>query len=104
MRPTPGRIVCYRLSQTDAEKVNKRRADGEKSLDYHRANADGGMIHIGSTVAAGDVYPMVITRVWADGADGEVNGQVVLDGNDTLWVTGVKQGDEERCWTWPERV
>lgn len=37
---------------------------------------------------AGEEYPLHITRVWdADG--GSCNGQVQLDGTDTLWVTSV---------------
>lgn len=103
-KPTLGRTVHYRLSRQDSEAINRRRSDGRNSLEYHRANADGGMIHTGTDVTPGDVFPMIITRVWNDGPDGEVNGQVLLDGNDTLWVTSVKQGDEQGCWMWPERV
>jgi hypothetical protein len=39
------------------------------------------------------VYPLVITRVWSDNPAETtcVNGQVLLDGNDNLWVTSRSQ-------------
>lgn len=85
MIPTPGRIVAYKLSAPDAEAINKRRADLHAS-GFAQQNT-GGQCHIGNSVALGDIYPMVITRVWAPMPGGAVNGQVLLDGNDTLWVT-----------------
>ena len=33
-----------------------------------------------------------------------VNGQVFLDGNDSLWVTSAKEGTTPGTWCWPERV
>ena len=83
MIPTLGRIVAYKLTAYDAEAINKRRADLHAS-GFAQQNT-GGQCHIGNSVAAGDVYPMVITRVWSTMPGGAVNGQVLLDGNDTFW-------------------
>ena len=85
-QPTVGRIVHYRLSEQDAEQITNRRRD---------AGA------VGNSVRAGDTYPMVIVGVWSPTL---VNGQVVLDGPDTLWVTSVTLGDGPRTWSWPPRV
>lgn len=30
-----------------------------------------------------------------------INGQVFLDGNDTLWVTSADEGTEPGQWSWP---
>lgn len=85
-QPTVGRIVHYRLSEQDAQQITDRRRDAGV---------------FGNPVPAGDTYPMVIVRVWSTTL---VNGQVLLDGPDTLWVTSVTLGDGPRTWSWPPRV
>jgi hypothetical protein len=95
--PTPGSIVLYTLSEQDAEQINRRRRDAAASLASEQ-NPVGAQLHAGNTAAAGDVYPMVIVRVWMDTPGGAVNGQVLLD---TLWVTSVNVGEGERHFTWP---
>lgn len=47
----------------------------------------------------GEVYPLIVSRVWS-GTD-LVNGQLILDGVGTLWMTSVRHGDEPGCWHWP---
>lgn len=109
MQPTTGRILHYKLSAADAEKINRRRTTGSAIAD--RIQVDkwplGAQAHIGNTAREGDVVPLMVVRVWPDeygaGAPG-VNGQAMLDGNDTLWVTSVKEGAEPGTWTWPPRV
>ena len=83
MIPTPGRIVAYKLTSYDAEAINiERRAENTSRF--------------GNSVAAGDIYPLVITRVWSQLPGGAVNGQVLLDGNDSIWVTSrTLMADEE---------
>jgi hypothetical protein len=50
----------------------------------------------------GDVYPLLIVRVWSDDS---INGQIFLDGIDTMWVTSVHESDSlYGCWFWPEIV
>ena len=101
--PTPsiGRIVHYALSEQDVVATNKRRDDSRRHLAEHRENSNGVQIHVGNPVAEGDVYPMLITRVWNDTL---VQGQVFLDGNDTLWATSVGEGIGPRTYAWPPRV
>ena len=102
MIPSPGRVVEYTLSEQDVEQIERRRQDARASLDWHRENKTGAQIHVGNSTEAGATYPLVITKVWAEPGtakeDTSCNGQVLLDGNDTLWVTSVTQGDGPRHW------
>lgn len=86
MKASVGRIVHYTLTEQNARDINKRRADAQVS-DISR-DESGAQVHVGNNVRPGDVFPLVITRVWDDNS---VNGQVLLDGNDTLWVTSIHQ-------------
>lgn len=99
--PTIGRIVHYTLSAPDADAVNTRRRDAINHVADHRERRDGSVIHYGNAVVEGDIYPMVITRVWGDQPGSAVNGQVFLDGNDLLWATSVQCGTGPRTWAWP---
>jgi hypothetical protein len=62
----------YTLTADDVAKVKEERG-------YRTASAN--------EVLEGDQYPMVVVR---HNDDGSVNGQVFLDGPDTLWVTSVQ--------------
>lgn len=99
MALTIGKIVTYKLSADDAEQVNRRRTNGGEIAERIRTEHWhlGAQAHIGNHASEGDALPMIICRVWKDefgtGVDG-YNGQVFLDGNDTLWVTSVKEGTE----------
>lgn len=99
--PTIGRIVHYTLTATDAEAINRRRRDAiEQSIkigDYR----DGVTVHVGNAVEEGEIYPMMIVRVWGDRPESAVNGQVHLDGNDLHWVTSTQCGTGPRTWAWP---
>lgn len=105
--PTIGRIVHYTLSEADAEAINRRRDDATAAAHNPR-HADrqkpmGEQVHIGNRVSPGEVYPMIIVRIWGTTPESSVNGQVLLDGNDTLWVTSVSVGDGPRRFIWPQR-
>jgi hypothetical protein len=108
MKPSIGRIVHYTLTEQDADQINRRRKDANAHMREHTDAATGVHVHVGNGVQAGDVYPLVITRVWASAEQvtehTAVNGQVLLDGNDTLWVTSVSQGTDQRQWFAPPRV
>lgn len=107
MIPSIGRIVHYKLNDSDVTEINRRRADARRtSLHF-----SGAIIHTGNQAEPGMVFPMLITRVWGLGPNGAqiteesvVQGQVFLDGNDTLWVTSRHQGDSEGQWSEPPRV
>ena len=87
-------------SAADAEAVNRRRVP--RSPDA----VEGVQFHVGNTAREGDVLPMIVCRLWemVGGISAGVNGQVFLDGNDTLWVTSRKQDTAPGTWHWPERV
>jgi hypothetical protein len=61
---------------------------------------------VGIGVSAGDVFPMVITRVCGQLATSlsAVNGEVVLDGNDTYWATSITEGEGQHHFAWPVRA
>lgn len=101
MIPSIGRIVHYRLGTSDTAQIERRRADARAS--GISAEATGAVVHAGNAVKAGDVYPMLITRIWATEPTEQTNvqGQVFLDGNDNLWVTSRQQGDAESQWFTP---
>jgi len=126
MKPTIGRIVHYRLTAADAEQINRRRTTRAEIAKRIAANTCkvgedyagtasywplGAQAHIGHPANAGDVLPMMITYVCEYNErpnDLRVNGQVFLDGNDTLWVTGIlahREGTKPDLgeWAWPKR-
>ena len=104
MKPTIGRIVHYRLSAYDANAINARRKDAKEKLPWHHAIRSGAQVHVGNDVAAGEVYPLVITRLWGDTPESCFNGQLLLDGNDLFWVTSTSIGEGPAKAFWPPRV
>lgn len=113
LHPRIGSLVAYRLTEADADQVNRRRVAAH-GLACDRALGGVGagvQVHVGNPVAAGDVLPLIVTRtarlvgrelvnlddqvaanLFKTGIDASagievINGQVQLDGNDTLWVT-----------------
>lgn len=103
MKSTVGRIVHYQLSDHDAFVINKRREDAMAHMGEHRDNSNGVVVHVGNPAVAGEIYPMIVTRV-SRNHDGIINGQVLLDGSDTLWVTSAPEGEGNDHWCWPPRV
>lgn len=89
MIPSPGRIVAYTLTDHDVDQINRRRLDAQNN---RAVGQTGFILHNGNAVISGQVFPMMITRVWGNDENTSVNGQVHLDGNDCLWVTSVTQG------------
>jgi|ERR1019366_3402535 hypothetical protein len=101
MIPSVGRIVHLKLSDSCADNINKRRNDAKVSKIA--STNSGAMVHVGNDVRGGDIFPMIITRIWSENPDlnTAVNGQVFLDGNDLYWTTSVKQGTELGQWQDP---
>ena len=101
MKPSIGRIVHYRLTEQDAVVTNRRRARHLTGWPM------GTQAHVGNGVVLGELVPLIVTQVWPNehrlDLDG-VNGQCILDGNDSLWVTSVKEGVEPGTWRWPAHV
>jgi hypothetical protein len=103
-KPSVGRIVRYMLTGADVLQINRRRKDASANLGSIRTDALGYVVHAGNQAEAGQVLPMMIVRVWGDTPASAVNGQVLLDGNDTLWVTSRCAGQGQGFWRWPEQV
>ena len=111
--PTIGRIVHYKLTDDDAAQINRRRTtpksiadrmkDGVPMHETITAWPAGAQAHIGNDVAKGDVFPMLIVRVWGSSAESAVNGQVFLDSNDVFWATSRTVGDQPGQFMWPTR-
>lgn len=83
------RIVDYVLSQADCDQIKALRRSSFEA---------GGSGRVGNEPRPGDVVPLVVVREWTP--DYSVNGQIVLDGNDTLWVTSRcrSEAPEPGCW------
>ena len=94
-----GLMVSYRLTAEDAEKTNMRRKDARQNAGKMRVERPGFQAHVGSDVSEGERVPMVITHMgtW-DGPLPFINGQAFLNGNDSLWVTGVLEGEDPGEW------
>lgn len=102
MTPTLGRIVHYRLSDRDAEEINRRRKDFAAA----EPGNSGFQGHVGNPVVGGQTFPAMVVRTGnfegADNAD-ICSLQVFLDGNDTLWAVSRAEGDRDGAWAWPPR-
>lgn len=99
-QPSVGRIVHYRLTEQDANDINRRRKDHHEIC--RSGDRSGFVGHVGNRVAEGDLFPAVIVRVW-DESTVTCNLQVLLDGTDTYWATSRAEGTEAGRWTWPPR-
>lgn len=95
-----GTIVIYTLNDYDAEKINKRRTDAnQQAQDKAAPKNTGFQVHYGNNVSEGDKCPMIVT-MYID--EGRLNGQVILDGNDTFWATSRAFGTGPGTWNWPK--
>lgn len=98
-----GRMVRYTLDEQDVAEINRRRQDATDHLAEHRDRADGSQIHVGNEASPGDICAAVIVKVWSEGC---ANLKVLLDGNDTLWVTSRMRADSAQpgAWCWVQHV
>ena len=88
MTPSIGRIVHYRLSRSDCQEINRRRAD---YMDSWRKTVELGKLPVTPVISRMSAirYPKgrSILR-WSQAfSPATVNLQVHLDGNDTFWAT-----------------
>lgn len=104
MIPTLAQIVYYTLSEHEAHEVNRRRQDAWAKIEYHRTEKTGVQVHVGNAAHEGDVFPMLIVKTFNPVDGGPVNGQVFLDGNDTLWVTSRVEGTTPGTWCRPPHL
>ena len=109
------RIVLYTLTEKDATDTNRRRTTGESIAERIKNNSltgrdlhpdhqlpamwpRGAQAHIGSPVSAGEIYPLLVTKVISDTV---ISGQVFFDGNDNLWAFDIPEGTGPGTWAWP---
>lgn len=93
--PGLGQIVHYTLTEIDASVITTRRERARQaSGEPPHPPATGG-----ADVHTGDVYAATVVRVRS--LDGEVNLQVLLDGDDAHWVEGASEGPGRGHWQWP---
>jgi hypothetical protein len=85
VKPTPGRIVHYRLTDADANLITQNRTG----------------VVTGNDAREGDYYPAMVVRRFGDNP--YINLQVFLDGPDSYWATSRGEGSEPGTWTWPPR-
>ncbi|MEE8372948.1 MAG: hypothetical protein V3R87_04500 [Dehalococcoidia bacterium] len=78
-----GQIVHYHMSQADADQVLANRRNAGSA---------------GNRPRGGDVLPFMIVVVYDEHC---VNGRVVLDGTDILWMTSCTEGDGPGQWFLP---
>lgn len=92
-----GQIVLYHLTDGDVAAINSARFPtvgfAQRILGIMAAPSG----KVGSPVATGAVYPMVVTAIRP--LDQSVNGQVILDGNDNLWVNNIREGFGNGNWS-----
>lgn len=98
-KPTLGRVVLLKLSAYDAEAINRRRSDAATDVAYRPSR--GYIVHVGNEASKGDVVPADIVNVFDDGL---VNLQAKLDGNDTFWAVGRREGHRAGQWSWPPQA
>lgn len=99
---TVGRVVHYVLSESDVKQIDMlRKAAGEIPPSER---VPGVQYHFGNGVEVGKHVAMVIVEVW--GAEGLVNGKVLLDGLDVFWATSRSYSDakEPSTWHWIEKA
>lgn len=121
--PTPGRIVHYRLSVADCDSILQDRA---RAGNLQRGNhpRPGEVVPLLVVRVWDDEYKHNVEYGNGVAFPGEpntgqnhdpsqwevprspygINGQAMLDGNDSLWVTSAPEGDGNGFWRWPERV
>ncbi len=86
MKLTANRIVNYKLSEQEVLKVKKLLTEFPGLLE-------------GEVPVEGDVVPALVVKPL--GYD-VFNGQAFINGNLSIWIRNVKEGDTPGKWLWPE--
>ncbi len=91
--PSIGRIVLYRLTKSDVDKIQER---------WRSQFIKGGFEY--NPVFEGATHPMIIVHIFGNEPDIDswVNGQVFLDGNDTHWAC-TQLGIGPGTFSWPTK-
>ncbi|MCM2390205.1 hypothetical protein [Streptomyces albipurpureus] len=86
--PTLGRIVLYRLADTDISYIRSLAAATTPRAPI-------------AELHEGDTMPAVVVRVHQGDL---LNLRIILDGQVTPWVTSRPAGTERGTWSWPSRT
>lgn len=89
----PGRIVYFVFDEQTAMETNRRRTGNIGAPGW----SPGAQAHVGNSVAAGEIAPAMVVRVWSDVC---VNLKVMLDGTDVYWATSVSYAEDKRPRSW----
>ncbi len=92
-----GTTVLYCLSEADAKEINFRYEMSHMLRKHFRNYVPGNQAHVGNMVCVGEILPMIIIKAWSETC---VNGKVLLDGNDDLWITSVELKSEGTLGSW----
>ena len=92
-----GDIVLYQLTKDDAEIINRRYRHASHNQDLMRVSKTGYQAHFGNAVGEGTVVVLIVTQVWSSTC---INGQAILDSNDSLWVTSACKGEDPGYWSY----
>jgi hypothetical protein len=100
-KPYIGAVVQYILSEQDCVEINRRRRYAHNA-EARLSCPDGAQAHSGNKAQPGQVAAMIIVAVWGNSVDSCVNGQVLLDGNDSFWALSRNRGTNPMNWNWVE--
>ena len=93
-----GMIMLYKLSETDVDRIRGMTDPWNEVLYRERPRR-------GNPHEIGQVVPAIV--VWPHAGEGQAqtfNGQAILDGECTLWLTSVPRGDKPGQWQWPHDI
>jgi hypothetical protein len=94
-----GDIVHYRLTEDQEREVNRRRSDATINLPKVREAKPGFQLHVGCQASADCFYPMIVVAYLQREGALLLSGQVLLPGNDQLWVEDVLMGKLPGEWS-----
>lgn len=109
----PGRIVYFVFDAQRASEVMRRRTTSASIAERMKQEVQlrdgtqpavfgwpaGAQAHIGNNVAAGDIYPAMVLRVWST-ETGCSNLKVQLDGADEYWATSISYDAAKTPGSW----
>lgn len=107
-KPYIGAVVQYILSEQDCAAINRQRRTASDvnylpiKLGEPIKTEENFRLYSGNAVQPGQVVAMVIVAVWGPSATSCVNGQVLLDGNDSFWALSRNRGTNHMNWNWIE--
>jgi hypothetical protein len=91
-------VVYYRVSKQVADEINARRNVAMADCRSKTSNRNVKPSVHGNDVNEGNVFPAMVVAAWSSNC---VNLQVILDGNDSHWVTSANEGDQVGQWFRP---